>query len=70
MSVSTAAIAKSHTELKTTPAKPRVEYLDAARGLAILSVIICHGIYFYPINVNWVFTFHVPLFFYYIGIFL
>ena len=48
--------------------KTRLEYLDAAKGLGILLVILGH-IYAWNPNINrkilvtWIYSFHMPLFF-------
>lgn len=41
----------------------RIDYLDVAKGLTILLVIVSHTFTVWNIKVNWIFTFHMPLFF-------
>ena len=58
------------TDNKTTDIKincpestKRLDYLDVAKGIAILLVIVGHTFTVWKVKVNWIFSFHMPLFF-------
>jgi len=46
----------------------RYKYLDYARGIAIIFVMYCHYFYEKTFFKNWIYTFHIPLFFIITGI--
>lgn len=46
--------------------RKRVAFVDTARGFGILAIILSHVISGHPVA-NWLFTFHVPLFFFLSG---
>lgn len=48
---------------KENTVKPRLDYLDVAKGIAILLVIMGHTFTVWKVRINWIFTFHMPLFF-------
>ncbi|MDY3782135.1 MAG: acyltransferase family protein [Candidatus Faecousia sp.] len=48
------------------PTKTRVAWVDSARGFGILAVVVSHVISGHPVA-KWMFTFHVPLFFFLSG---
>lgn len=48
----------------------RDKYLDYARGIAIILVMYCHYFYEKTFFKNWIYTFHIPLFFIITGIIL
>ena len=41
----------------------RVGYLDLAKGIAILSMVLCHTVTVPFTVLAWVFSFHMPIFF-------
>ncbi|UTY38328.1 hypothetical protein NMU03_11665 [Allocoprobacillus halotolerans] len=43
----------------------RIKYIDIAKGIATLLVIIGHLSYTPPGIKAWLYTFHIPLFFFY-----
>ncbi len=49
--------------------KERIEWIDVSKGIGILLVIIGHCVYFGKFVHNWIFSFHMPLFFILSGIF-
>ena len=50
-------------ELQTTAKKTRIEWLDIAKGIVILTVIIGHTAEYGGTLRNFIFSFHMPLFF-------
>lgn len=57
-------------EEKNASSSPnRLEYIDIAKGIAILLVIVGHTFTIWKIKVNWIFSFHMPLFFILSGFF-
>ena len=49
--------------------KTRIAAIDIAKGIGIILIIIGHCVYFGKFAHNWIFTFHVPLFFILSGLF-
>ena len=49
--------------------KERIEWIDVSKGMGILLVIIGHCVYFGKFVHNWIFSFHMPLFFILSGLF-
>ena len=52
------------TDSKIT--KPRIDWIDSLRGFAMVLVVYCHN---FPIINDYIYSFHVPLFFFVSGIF-
>lgn len=49
--------------------KERIEWVDVSKGIGIILVIISHCVYLGNFAHNWIFSFHMPLFFILSGIF-
>ena len=50
--------------------KMRLEWVDISKGIGILLVIIGHCVYIGGSIHNWIFSFHMPLFFILSGMFI
>lgn len=48
----------------------RIDWVDISKGLGIILVIIGHCVYLGGLIHNWIFSFHMPLFFILSGIFI
>ena len=61
--------ANNHTGIKNRMSEKRISWVDQARGIAILLVVLGHCIGYMDAPGNrWILSFHMPLFFFVSGV--